>query len=91
MPYKDPARQRAAQRASKQRRRAVAVGEARDGAGALPEPPDRDEVLRLLGVAARSGSVTAMKALLDEYRRDGDDTETKPTSVIDELAQRRTA
>lgn len=54
--------------------------------------PDRDELLRLLGESARSGSVTAMKALLDERRRDGDDSESAPArSVIDELAARRTA
>lgn len=36
--------------------------------GELPPGADRDELLRLLGEAARGGSVPAIRALLDERR-----------------------
>jgi hypothetical protein len=68
----------------------AAVLEASMDAKDLDAVPDRDELLRLLGESARSGSVTAMKALLDERRRDGDDAEAPLVrSAIDELAARR--
>ena len=51
--------------------------------------PDRDELLRLLGGSARDGSVTAMKALLEEHRHDGNDDPKPERSAIDELAHRR--
>lgn len=53
--------------------------------------PDRDELLRLLGESARSGSVTAMRTLLEELRRDGIHAEAPPVglSVIDQLARAR--
>jgi hypothetical protein len=64
-----------------------------EAGGAVGDVPERDELLSLLGEAARGGSVTAMKVLLDERRRDGDDdSEKKPAvSVIDQLAERRAA
>ncbi len=47
-------------------------------------------------MAAKKGSVAAMKTLLDEAKRDGDgktlkpvSKSLKPVSVIDELARRR--
>lgn len=49
--------------------------------------PDRDELLRLLGEAARDGSVTAMKTLLAEHRGDGQPGSTG--SLIGDLAARR--
>jgi hypothetical protein len=52
----------------------------------LPPVPDRDELLALLGEAARGGSVSAMRTLLAE--RYAGVTEA-PRSVIDELASRR--
>ena len=41
----------------------------------MSEPADRDELLLLLTERARAGSVPAMKALLDELRREVDDDE----------------
>ena len=57
-------------------------------AGDLPERPDRETLLRALGVRAREGSVPAMRLLLEEYRREGHGDE-KFDSAIDELARRR--
>ncbi len=51
--------------------------------------PDRGELLDLLGSSAREGSVTAMKALLEEHRRDHNDEPKKDEDPIDELAGRR--
>jgi Arc/MetJ-type ribon-helix-helix transcriptional regulator len=51
-------------------------------------PPTRDELLRLLGMAARGGSTTAAKMLLDEYGRDDPYAKRQP-SKIDQLAARR--
>ena len=56
----------------------------------LPPVADRDELLRLLGEAARGGSVSAMRALLLEHRRDGGDV-PPGDGLIDELAARRAA
>ena len=51
---------------------------------------DRDELLRLLWVAARNGSVGAMRLLIEEFRRDGDDDRpAEPLGSIDEIAARR--
>jgi hypothetical protein len=48
---------------------------------------DRDEILRLLSAAARRGNVPAMRLLLEELRRDGEEHATP--SIIDELASKR--
>jgi len=75
----------------------AAVVEASPDAPPLPLAPDRDELLRLLGAAARSGSVPAIRALLDEGRRaEGADDVPRAhrlavLSRIDELAARRRA
>jgi hypothetical protein len=87
MPYKDPDRQRAAQRASARRARAAAgVGLAPlDLGDELPTLPSRDALLRALGVQARTGNAPAIRLLLEEYRRD-------PVSARrDELTARRLA
>lgn len=73
MPHKDPERRRAMKRASARRarererreemKRVLAEVESGDGLP-LPEPPARDELLRLLGLRARSGSVRAIELLL---------------------------
>jgi hypothetical protein len=54
---------------------------------AAPSVADRRELLRLLTERARDGSVAAMKALLEELRRDG--ATGGAASPIDELAARR--
>jgi hypothetical protein len=51
------------------------------------EIADRDEILGLLSTAARKGNVPAMRLLLEEQRRDGD--ETAGSGIIDELATKR--
>lgn len=56
-------------------------------AGNRPDRPDRETLLRALGVRAREGSVAACRLLLEEYRRDGD--VRPPGSTIDELSRRR--
>lgn len=97
MPYKDPDRQKAAKRESARRAKVRRAGEATDRVVAevagdvqrvLPDPPGRDELLRLLGVQARSGSVRAVELLL---RMEGDvgDKQSDPLSDLDELASRR--
>ncbi len=58
-------------------------------AGAVPVP-DEDELLRLLGSAARMGNVPAMRELLRHYREQDDKPES-PLAVVDELAARRAA
>ena len=57
--------------------------------GEVPATGDRAEVLGLLMVAAKKGSVAAMRILLDEAKRAGDGNPLKPRSVIDELASKR--
>lgn len=58
--------------------------------GDLPPVADRDELLRLLGEAARGGSVSAMRALLLEHRRaNGAAPRRDGMGVIDDLAARR--
>ncbi|HYH59581.1 MAG TPA: hypothetical protein VD790_10230 [Thermoleophilaceae bacterium] len=52
--------------------------------------PDEAELLRLLGEAARAGSVSAMKELLRYYQeREGDDAKGSPLKGVDELAAHR--
>ena len=51
---------------------------------------DRDEVLLLLSTAARQGHVGAMRLLLEELRRDGDEGSPE-ADFIDELAKKREA
>ncbi len=98
MPYKDPEKQKAAKRASanraRQRAGAAANGQAfvEREAGVervLPAPPGKDELLKLLGVQARLGSVRAIDLLLK--REDGlvGNDAADPLSEVDELAMRR--
>lgn len=95
MPYKDPEKQKAAQRASMQRGRqrkgAAQMGIAAVEADAevdrvLPDPPDADEAWRLLGVQARLGSVRALELIIkrQEASDHGSDVDE-----FDELAARR--
>jgi len=74
--------------AERQRERDRMTAEFVAAAADIPQTGDRVEVLRLLSVAARLGSITACKILLDELRRDGGGTVPAP-SIIDELATRR--
>ena len=53
--------------------------------------PDRDELLRLLGVRAREGNVAAIRLLLAELRRADETSTGNEFSFIDELAGRRAA
>ena len=41
--------------------------------------PDRDELLEVLAARALDGNVAAIKALLEELRRDGDEDEQPST------------
>lgn len=97
MPYKDPEKQRASKRDAARRRRArereQPMRAAVSADGALVPPPDRDEVLSLLGAQARAGHVTAMKTLLEEYRRADDATSQSadPLGSFDELAAKRSS
>jgi hypothetical protein len=80
------AQNREAQRRLRVNRRAEALSEALKQTVDLPEPPDRETLLRLLGVQARNGHVTAIRLLLEHYRgADG----PRPFSIVDELAKRR--
>ena len=56
---------------------------------AAPSVPDADELLRLLGAAARMGNVPAMRELLAHHRRAP--AAPSPLGVVDELAERRGA
>ena len=69
----------------------IAILEAVMDADERKTVPDRGELLDLLGSSAREGSVTAMKALLEEHRRDGNDDQKPAPSAIDQLAARRAA
>ena len=54
--------------------------------------PSEAEVLELLGEAARTGNVSAMKELRNYHReRNSDETEEAPLAAVDELAIRRSA
>jgi predicted transcriptional regulator len=55
------------------------------------ELADRAELLELLTERARDGHVTAMKTLLEEYRRDGNENTAPIQSKLDELAKKRAA
>lgn len=100
MPYKDPDKQRQAARESARRRRAakrkgkvaqVIAERDADVPKVLPEPPDEDELVRLLGVQARLGHVQAAKLLLDRIERNKSvGSNEDPFASFDELAQRRT-
>jgi hypothetical protein len=50
--------------------------------------PGEEELLRLLGQAARAGSVPAIKELLAHYR-ECSESKSSPLAVVDELAERR--
>ena len=54
MPYADPEKRKAVKRESARRRRHRF---ATDDARTLPDPPEEEELLRILGELARSGSV----------------------------------
>jgi len=79
MPYADPDKRKQAKRDSARRRRArQAAAGAAALPGRLPDPPTRDELLRLLGVQARLGHVQAIRALLEETRRAGSEPVAGP-------------
>src|SRR5687768_2963040 len=52
-----------------------------------PSVPDADELLRLLGVAARMGNVPAIRELLAHHRSAPE--AASPLGVVDDLAARR--
>jgi hypothetical protein len=53
-----------------------------------PQIADRAEILLLLSDSARDGHVGAMRLLLEELRRDGEQA-ASASKVIDELATKR--
>ena len=73
-------------RAEREKAKARRVAEFTAAANGIEPTGDRAEVLALLMVSAKLGSVSAMRILLEELRRDG---EVPPTDFIDELARRR--
>jgi hypothetical protein len=86
MPIKDPDKRRAAQREAMRRKRqggtVADIAERLKDNPDLPNPPSRDQILRVLGVQAMNGQVTAARILLEEYRRDGNsDSATENTSL----------
>jgi hypothetical protein len=97
VPYKDPdvARKATRERVRKHRAKTGAtvdrLAEQVKDAADLPDPPSRDFLLRALGVQAMEGNVPAIRLLLEEYRRDGNEDTQQSRSVIDELAARRSA
>jgi hypothetical protein len=66
----------------------VAIVEARFPEGGVP---DEEECLRLLGVAARAGSVPACRELLRTYREYLKPERPEWLRAVDELARRRQA
>jgi hypothetical protein len=54
----------------------------------MAETGDLEELTELLWKAARKGNVPAMRILMTELRRDGDNT-GQTESVIDQLAVKR--
>jgi hypothetical protein len=54
------------------------------GADGPPDPPDRELLLQILGVAARRGSVPAIRLLLEEYRRRAERWPTTARAAGDE-------
>lgn len=98
MPYKDPEKQRQAVRESKRRaaeRKALenagrAIAEHGDGIQRVTAPPPaKDELLSLLGVQARHGSVRAIELLLRMEAANAGNAESDPLNDFDQLAQRR--
>jgi hypothetical protein len=75
-------RRRAEREKAKERR----IAEFTEAASGIEPTGDRAEVLQLLMVAAKLGSVSAAKILLDELRRDAP---AHPPDIIDELLARR--
>ena len=51
--------------------------------------PDQDECLRLLGLAARAGSVPACRELLKHRRREASKPRSNTLRIVDEIAERR--
>jgi hypothetical protein len=51
--------------------------------------PEQQEVLDLLWESARRGAVSAQRALLEHYRRQGEEVESDAFKALDELAPRR--
>ena len=84
--YCGPRCRKAAERG---RARAKAAEEFVAAAVDVPKTGDRAEVLALLTVAAKLGSVTACRILLEELRRDGNEGSSREADFIDELAKRR--
>jgi hypothetical protein len=96
MPHKDPDKHRQASREAMRRKRqggsVEQIAETLKNRSDLPEPPSREDILKVLGVQAMNGHVTAARTLLEEYRRDGDNvTSDKSTlAVVHDIAARRT-
>lgn len=92
MPIRDLEHRRAADRDRKRRQRIAerrAKMIAAIEAGDADEPPGRDELLRLLGVRARAGSVVAIRMLLERIERQRDAGPPASGSVIADLMARR--
>ncbi len=94
MPYKDLEKRRQVKRDSERRRRARQLGlrplPAPADVSELPEPPSREDVLRVVAAQAMNGNIAACRLLLAEYRRDsGSAPRPGKRSVIDELVARR--
>ncbi len=91
LPYSDPAKQRAAKRASAKRarlERRATLDRLSEDVDGLPDPPSREFLLRALGVQAREGNVSAIRLLLEEHRRDAE-REAPPVDALDDLLERR--
>ena len=91
MPIRDPERRRIADRDRKRRSRLAAGRAKMDTAkvdGVLPDPPGEDELLKLAGVLARNGSITATKLLLARHDQQQAGMPVSG-SVIADLAARR--
>ena len=74
-----------------ERRRRERQRPAMDGR-ALRDPPGEEELLRILGEAARSGSVAAARLLLERIdRKATPQPDENAGSVIADLAKRRAA
>jgi hypothetical protein len=83
------AQNREAQRRFRQSTRAKQLAEAVKETGELPEAPDYETLLRLLGVQAMNGHVPAIRLLLEEYRRNGNGDEGRTLDqFLDEFAER---
>jgi hypothetical protein len=90
MPYADPEKRRAVKRESERRRR-ERERPVKDGR-ALRDPPGEEELLRILGEMARSGSVAAARLLLERLdRKAAPEPDEGADSVIADLAKRRAA